>query len=182
MAQERIQCKTVAEWLTELSTLNKKTLQVEEFKEYLVKKNALHAALIGHYEQTVYRTMRWRAFINTRRSEDRMVNRFKKKMGGPKDVILGWGDWSNETMRFHEPTKGRGMRSLFKRAGYQLFLVNEYNTSCRCYGCSGGACVKFKEVENPRFWKRKERPKVLCHGLLRCTTCKRLWNRDRNGR
>ena len=107
--------------------------------------------------------------------------RFRKKMGGPKDVILGWGGRSNETMRFHEPTKGRGMRSLFKRAGYQLFLVNEYNTSCRCYGCSGGACVKFKEVENPRFWKRKERPKVLCHGLLRCATCKRLWNRDRNG-
>ena len=65
-------------------------------------------------------------------------------MSGPKDVILGWGDWSKETMRFHEPTKGRGMRSLFKRASYQLFLVNEYNTSGRCYGCSGGACVNSK--------------------------------------
>ncbi|KAH9249042.1 hypothetical protein BASA81_013254 [Batrachochytrium salamandrivorans] len=28
---------------------------------------------------------------------------------------------------------------------------------------------------------REKRPMVLRNGLLRCKTCERLWNRDRNG-
>ncbi|KAG1470123.1 hypothetical protein G6F56_002866 [Rhizopus delemar] len=45
---------------------------------------------------------------------------------------------------------------------------------------------KFKEVNNPRPFRRNTRPKVICHGLLRCTNQQclkdadtpRLWNRD----
>ena len=84
-------------------------------------------------------------------------------------------------MKFHEPTKGIGMQRLFKRAGYEVLLVDEYRTSCRCYGCKKGECKKFKYVENPRSWTREKFPKVLRHGLLRCEICKRLWNRDRKG-
>ena len=84
-------------------------------------------------------------------------------------------------MKFLEPTKGVGMRKLFTRAGYEVLLVDEFRTSCTCYGCQGGACVKFKYVRNPRPWRREERPMVLRNGLLSCQNCKRLWNRDRNG-
>ncbi|KAG1453398.1 hypothetical protein G6F56_007582 [Rhizopus delemar] len=48
---------------------------------------------------------------------------------------------------------------------------------------------KFKLVKNPRSYRRKENPTVMCHGLLRCSnkTCiqdqagkstQRIWNRD----
>ena len=84
-------------------------------------------------------------------------------------------------MKFHEPTKGIGMRKLFTRMGYEVLLVDEFRTSCTCYECEGGSCEKFKMVQNPRPWKRNERPEVLRHGLLSCKNCKRLWNRDRNG-
>ena len=111
-----------------------------------------------------------------------MVNRFRAKFGTKDEVVLAWGDWSRgSTMKFLEPTKGVGMRKLFTRMGYELFLVDEFRTSCRCYGCGGGECEKFKYVENPRSWRREERPTVLRNGLLSCQNCKRLWNRDRNG-
>ncbi|KAG1457122.1 hypothetical protein G6F56_006679 [Rhizopus delemar] len=49
-----------------------------------------------------------------------------------------------------------------------------------------GQLEKFKEVNNPRPFRRNTRPKVICHDLLRCTKQQclkdadtpRLWNRD----
>ena len=112
-----------------------------------------------------------------------MVNRFRKKFGGKDEVVLGWGDWSqgSHPKRFLEPVKGVGMRKLFTRVGYEVLLVDEFRTSCTCFGCEGGECKKFKYVENPRPWMREKRPTVLRHGLLSCKNCKQLWNRDRNG-
>ena len=39
-------------------------------------------------------------------------------------------------------------------------------------------CKAFKYINNPRPWRKNER--ILCHGLLKCQTCSRLWNRDVN--
>ncbi|KAH9244264.1 hypothetical protein BASA81_018347 [Batrachochytrium salamandrivorans] len=70
--------------------------------------------------------------------------------------VLGWGDWSRGSqMKFLEPTKGVGMRKLFSRAGYEVVLVDEFRTSCTCFACEGGACEKFRVVENPRPWMRE---------------------------
>ncbi len=182
MALTPIDGKTVAAWETELSLFDRKTLTIESAKAYFTKKNAVNAKLFPHYEERAYRVLKWRAFVNRRRSEDRMVNRFRAKFGKKDEVVLGWGDWSSGShMKFLEPTKGVGMRKLFTRAGYEVLLVDEFRTSCTCYGCQGGACVKFKYVKNPRPWRREKRSEVLCHGLLSCQNCKRLWNRDRNG-
>ncbi|KAH9254657.1 hypothetical protein BASA81_007424 [Batrachochytrium salamandrivorans] len=52
--------------------------------------------------------------------------------------VLGWGDWGRGSqMKFLEPTKGVGMRKLFSRAGYEVVLVDEFRTSCTCFGCEG---------------------------------------------
>ncbi len=182
MARTLVDGKTVTEWETELSKLDRKALAVDASKAYFTKKNAINAKLFPHYEQLAYRVLKWRAHVNRRRSEDRMVNRFRTKFGKKDEVVLGWGDWSSGShMKHLEPTKGVGMRKLFTRAGYEVLLVNEFRTSCTCYGCQGGACEKFKYVKNPRPWRRAERPEVLRNGLLSCQNCKRLWNRDRNG-
>lgn len=183
LAEERVEGKTVTEWETSLSLLNKKTLGFEAAKAYFTKKNEVNGKLFQHYEKKVYRALRWRACVNRRRSEDRTINRFREKIGKPEDVVLGWGDWSTGSrhMKFHEPTLGVGMRKLFTKAGYEVKLVNEFRTSCRCYNCQGGECKKFLLVENPRPWRRGKTPWVLRHGLLSCTNCERLSNRDRNG-
>ena len=70
------------------------------------------------------------------------------------------------------------MRTLFRKRGYQVYLVDEFRTSCRCSNCNGGICEKFKVGNHPNPKKEEMR---LIHGLLRCKNGCGLWNRDRNG-
>ena len=170
--------KPVKEWETELSAHNKKTLDITKFYLYILKKNEINSKLMPFYQQYIFRKLKWNSFVNTQRSEDNMLNKFKEKFGKPKDVVIGFGDWEQKhQMKYKEPTKGKGFRKLFRKAGYQVYLVNEYRTSCRCYDCEG-ECVKFKKCKNPRPWKANEI--ILRHGLVMCKTCKRTWNRDVN--
>ena len=114
-------------------------------------------------------------------TESKMVKTFKEKYGS--ETVICVGDWSKHNHpKFHEPVKGIGLRRIFRKAGYQVFLVDEYRTSVRCSYCgeNNGICETFKKVKNPRFWRRVMQPEVVCHGLLKCTTCMRLWNRDVN--
>lgn len=61
-----------------------------------------------------------------------------------------------------------------------LLPNNKFRTSCRCFHCKDkeGKCETFRTIINPRPWKRDTTR--ICHGLVRCKTCKRLWNRDVN--
>jgi hypothetical protein len=170
--------KTIIEWETELSKFNRKTLQLDKYKAYCKKKNEVNSYLLSFYEQKIFRKLKWNTFMNRKRSEHKMINRFKEKFGSSSDTIIGFGDWEQKKqMKYKEPTKGIGMRNLFRKAGYQVYLVDEFRTSCRCSKCEG-ECVKFKECQNPRPWKKNET--ILRHGLLMCKTCKGLWNRDVN--
>jgi transposase len=63
-----------------------------------------------------------------------------------------------------------------RKAGYDLFLVDEFRTSCHCSACHG-ECTTFRECDNPRPYRSGH---ILRHGLVRCKTCQRLWNQDTN--
>ena len=54
-------------------------------------------------------------------------------------------------MKYKEPIKGKGMRTLFRKNGYKTYLVDEFRTSCKCSKCDGGRCEKnmVKETLNP---------------------------------
>jgi hypothetical protein len=41
-------------------------------------------------------------------------------------------------MKFKEPTKGKGIRTLFRKNDYQLYLGWEFRTNCKCSHCDGG--------------------------------------------
>ncbi|KAJ2454193.1 hypothetical protein EV183_001678 [Coemansia sp. RSA 2336] len=101
------------------------------------------------------------------------------------------GNWSAGMVRYHEPIRGKGWRSMLKRHGSRVYLIDEFRTSSICPACNS-SLEMFCKVPNPRPWRRKKNPKVICHGLLRCKneTClksvanyedskrRRLWNRD----
>lgn len=70
------------------------------------------------------------------------------------------------------------MRTLFRKSGYETYLVDEFRTSCKCCNCNGGDSEKFMLRENPKPWKKNY---ALVHGLLRCKSGCGLWNRDTNG-
>jgi hypothetical protein len=107
-----------------------------------------------------------------------MINKFRSIFGNSEDVVICIGDWEQrKQMKFKEPTIGIGMRTLFRKNKYQVLLVDEFRTSCRCSKCGTGICEKFLPRKNPRPKKEDVR---LCWGLLRCTNGCGIWNRDRN--
>ena len=97
-----------------------------------------------------------------------MVNNFKRIFGNEEEVIVCFGDYEQKKhMKFKEPTKGKGMRTLFRRAGFQTYLVDEFRTSRMCSKCEAGICKKTIFRKSPRPYRRKD---ILfpVHGLLRC--------------
>jgi hypothetical protein len=179
MKTNKIHEKTVIEYETELSHYNRKTLDITHFKEYLQSKNRINHTLFGFYRKELFRKLKFGRHINTKRNEQKMINQFKKTFGNPDEVVICIGDWEQrKQMKYKEPTLGKGMRTLFRKNNYNVFLVDEFRTSCKCSNCDGGVCEKFRVRKHPN--KKKDELRLI-HGLLRCKSGCGLWNRDRNG-
>jgi len=171
--------RTVIEYETDLSNYNKKSLNIDEFKSYVKKKNEINHILFDFYEKYLFRKLKLNGYLNTKRSEQRMILNFQKKFGTPETVIIAFGDWEQrQQMKYKEPTKGKGMRSLFRKYGYKTYLVDEFRSSCKCSQCNRGECKNFLMVENPKPYRNNQQ---MCWGLLRCKSCNGFWNRDCNG-
>jgi hypothetical protein len=204
MKKEKIQGKTIIEWETELSKLNKKSLNITKFKEYIQKKSEINGLLFSFYEKYIFRKLRLQSYRNTKKSEQKMLNNFKRIFGNEKEVVICFGDYEQKKqMKYKEATKGKGMRTLFRKAGFQTYLVDEFRTSCMCSKCEIGICKKTMVRENPKPFRSgnvykceigickktmvRENPKpfrsgnVLVHGLICCKNGCGYWNRDVNG-
>ena len=176
--QTKIKGKTIIELETELSNFNRKSLNIVEFKKYIKKKNQLNKKLFTFYEKILFRKLKLNGYWNRLQSEQRMINRFNNIFGNAKNVVIVAGDWEQKKHRkFKEPTKGKGFRDLFRKNSYQVYLVDEFRTSCKCSNCEGGDCEKFRKCRNP---KPSKNDMILSHGALICKKCSALWNRDEN--
>ena len=137
------------------------------------------------YAAHLFRKQRLYAYFNGRRSEERMVDNFEAKFGTPDEVVVGFGNWKeSHALKFMEPTKGKRLRETLRRRGYRVLLVDEYRTSVQCSKCQaeGARCEKFLTRKHPDTRKPESERRIrLVHGLLRCQSCSRLWNRDVNG-
>ncbi len=175
----KIEGKTIIEYETELSQYNRKTLVVKKFKEYVKKKNEINTKLFGFYEQHIFRKLKLNGYLNRLKSEQRMMNDFMKILGAPKEAVVCIGDFEQKKHRkFKEPTKGVGFRKLLRKNGYEVYLIDEFRTSCRCSKCQGGICENFLWIKNP---KPNQDNLIKSHTLLRCKNGCGVWNRDCNG-
>lgn len=179
LKKEKIHDKSIIQHETELSNYNRKSLRINEFKVYIQKKNELNHLLFNFYEKYIFRKLKLNGYLNTKKSEQRMIHNFKNKFGTPDNVIIAFGDWEQkQQMKYKEPTKGKGMRCLFRKYGYKTYLVDEFRSSCKCSNCDGGECKNFLMVNNPKPYRNNQQ---LCWGLTVCANCKSFWNRDCNG-
>ena len=184
MKTNKIKGKTIIEYETELSHFNRKSLQITKYKEYLQEKNRINHILFGFYRKELFRKLRFGKYINIKRNEQKMIHNFRNMYGNPDEVIICIGDWEQrQQMKYKEPTLGKGMRTLFRKNKYKVYLVDEFRTSCKCSKCDGGVCEKYMIKKNPRPNKKeiKYDEMRLVHGLLRCKSGCGSWNRDRNG-
>ncbi len=179
MKTNKINGKSIIDYETELSLYNRKILCIDKFKSYINEKNRINHILFAFYSKYLFRKLKFGRHINTKRNEQKMINDFKKIYGNPDEVVICIGDWEQrEQMKYKEPTLGIGIRTLFRRNKYKVYLVDEFRSSCKCSKCNGGICEKFMVRKNPRPNKDYMR---LVHGLLRCKSGCGVWNRDRNG-
>ncbi|KAL0246082.1 hypothetical protein GEMRC1_007298 [Eukaryota sp. GEM-RC1] len=110
-----------------------------EFCEYIYHKELFNLRTWNLYSTTWFRKRQLQLYSNKKRGEDQMINRFKKKFGEPNKVLIGYGDWNDSAFRskgFVPTIKGKAMRKLFRKAGFKIFLVDEYRTSKCCSKCA----------------------------------------------
>ncbi|VBB18086.1 hypothetical protein YASMINEVIRUS_549 [Yasminevirus sp. GU-2018] len=156
---------TVKEAESILSQFNSNSCNYDRCQEYVRIKNRLNYELKEYYQKEIHRKLRWYSYLNKMRSDANIINRFRDKFGSPEDVVILMGDFSKtEVLKGSEPVKGKSVRKLFKDAGYELYLVNEYNTSRKMYE-TGEDLEKFRKRESARPYKKGTIN--LVHGLLR---------------
>ena len=181
-----------------------------KFVKYIKTRAAVNDTLLKYYSNVSnkkippFRKLRLLSFINQRQADHRLAKNLRAKFG--KDCVLVIGNWTASNIKFHEPIRGIGVRRMLVDQGFKVYLIDEFKTSSICPTCNG-SIETFKNVQNPRPYKRKDYPTVIRHGLLRCvfdqfllskyhlttfhrcTSCKiekpeyitprcRLWNRD----
>lgn len=144
----------VIKWEKALSQHNSKTSDFDKFRLYIKVKTHVNNKLFDFYAQEKIRQNKFNIYNNTRRSEDKMVNAFRRKYGEPEEVVIAFGDHEQgEQMKYHEPTKDIGMRKLFRKHGFQVYLVKEHRTSKACNRC-GHDVETFIKRKSARPWMR----------------------------
>ena len=125
--------------------------------------------------------MKRESFSGRQRTEAKMIREFKAKFGSGEEAIVAIGDWEQwQHRKFCEPTKGKGFRTLLRKAGYEVYLVDEFCTTTRCSDCEAhGWCTTFRG--SARTQDRTVRDASCVMGLIRCQNCQRLWNRYERG-
>jgi hypothetical protein len=179
-----VEGRSINEWEASGLPFTKKAMTFEKFMEYLLWKNNFTLKITPFYLAPYFRKLKLTQYIRNQRGNTKLLKKFKATYHPntePSDVVVAFGDWEQRLFKYHEPTKGKGMRAIFEKAGYHVYLINEYHTSKKCSKCMHNDAVveTFRKVRNPRPWRRAK-GKITCHGLVRCTTCKTMWNRDVN--
>jgi hypothetical protein len=170
---------------TLLSLYNKKTCDYENYKEYITQKNKLNYLLYSHYEKTLFRKLKLNKYINTQKSESKMLNNFCKKFGKPDNIICVMGDFDkgNNHIKGVEPVICKKFRKIFRNAGYKTYLINEFRTSKLC-NCCHNEIEAFMTRLSHKPKDHKNGKKILVNGLLSHKEnkheCEIIHNRDKN--
>ena len=74
--------------------ISKKSMTYAKYMRFLAIKAEYVGFLLPFYQQKVFRIQRWHRHMETKRSESRLVQKFRTMYGGPERVIVCFGDWS----------------------------------------------------------------------------------------
>ena len=156
----------------QLCDLNTKTVDIQEFKDYIGIRTQINKALLELYTDPKFRQYRWYGYLERRRSSDNMINMVKKTFGS--DVIVFYGDWSRRSqMKSFAPTPNKTIKRAFKE-NFKVYDLDEYRTS-KLYWKTGeeGSNLKLKDTDGKT--RKKHAIKTFkMHNRMACI------NRDRN--
>lgn len=174
---KKLKTKEVAKIEEEFSKINYKTTLLKISLEIIKMKFKYQTILSEHYKNKIYRKFKFYTYINTQKSDDKMVKEIKEKY--KENICLAYGDWSSGSnqMKNYIPTKRIGLRRMLEK-NFKVVLVDEYLTSKTCNACKEETYHPIKH-KNPR---PKKEGLIEVHTLLRCknNNCNKYWDRDTN--
>ncbi|KAJ2549579.1 hypothetical protein EV175_004393 [Coemansia sp. RSA 1933] len=89
----------------------------------------------SHFE-SLHRKLRLNAYIGQQRADEQLCKELHAKFAKDgADPVLIVGNWGAPMSKYHAPIKGVGMRRMLRRHGFEVFLINEHNTSSICPAC-----------------------------------------------
>lgn len=143
-----------------LKKVSSKTCSLNKFIEYLKVKKEVDDNIKHHYENPFLRKTRLRTFIDTQRSESKLVNKIKFIYGQDKrEIVLIYGDWSRKSqMRGVISTPGIGLKRRLKQ-DFQIYNIDEFRTSC--LDNTTYELNKKAKIKNPKTGMMKELHAVL---------------------
>ena len=176
-----------------LSLFSSKTCNFKKFLEYVKHKNIVDILISDVYKKKIFRKLKMNTYTNTKKSESKMINSFKEKIGKPNKVVIIYGDYDDKGrhIKGKEPIVSKRLRRVFREVGYDEYLINEHNTSALCNICEHKTEKCLTRVSQ----KPKNKKKIVFEevwGLRRCSNlnckattkkgiiCPRLYNRDDN--
>jgi hypothetical protein len=122
--------KTLKETESELNEYNSKSCNNNKFMKYIKKKVQIDEKINKVYEDTYFRKLKWYAYLNKRRHEDKLLNLIERKYG--KDITIIIGDWNEANrIKFISTPNMHLKRKLNER--FNVYLLDEFNTSKLCY-------------------------------------------------
>lgn len=130
--------KTIKEIESELNKLSSKTYDYENFGEYVKEKMRQMYQLCVPYQSEIFRSWRYRSYINKQRSESKLVNEIIKTFGeNDKPIYIFIGNWSQtKQMRNFISTPGKGLIkkiSKLSNGRIKFIQIDEFRTSCLDY-------------------------------------------------
>lgn len=162
--REKQKTVEIKETEKKLSEYNFKTANYEKFKEAIKMKNSKEKEMRDEYNKDIYRKLRLNTYINTQKSERKMLEDIKEKIGKPKDTTIIYGDYSGTHMKGKEPLISKRIKKLLRDEGYEVYLIDEFRTSKMCNRCENELIHIKKEVK-----KNGEIKEAELWGLLRCS-------------
>lgn len=157
-----------------LSLFNSKTCDIEKFKEYIKEKLKVNDAIAKLYQDEKFRKYKWYSYINTKRTEDNMLNKIENKYG--KDIKIIIGDWSiGKQMRNFISTPNLSIKRKLNTR-FEVYNIDEFRTSCLNY--------KTEELCNNLYLPDKRNIERKMHSILTFkmeNKRKGCINRDKNG-
>jgi hypothetical protein len=157
-----------------LSLFNSKTCDIKNFKEYIKEKLKVNDAIAKLYQNEKFRKYKWYSYINTKRTEDNMLNKIENKYG--KDIKIIIGDWSiGKQMRNFISTPNLAIKRKLNTR-FEVYNIDEFRTSCINY--------KTEELCNNLYLPDKKNIERKMHSILTFkmeNKRKGCINRDKNG-
>ena len=123
----KIENKILKEREQELNKLNKKTMEIDKFSEYVKLKIEIRREIIKEKKYNEYvKKQNFRMYINKRSHEDKLLNDIEIKYG--KEAVFIIGDWSDKGKIKYISTPNLRMKKLLEKR-FEVYLIDEFRTS-----------------------------------------------------